>query len=390
MKTTVATALARGNAGQAAASLAASIRADIERPALAIVFASTAQPLEAMMAGIAKAFPDTVLIGTSTAGEFTEQEEANGSASMFAVAGDYRAHVGIGVGLKANTERAIIDCVAGLPKTMDGFPHRTAIVLIDGLAGVGEEATLLAATHLGTDVQIAGASAADDWQVKNTFVAAGTRVSSDAVAIMMIYSKERLGVGVAHGHEPFTDEVRVTRAEGSVVYEIDGRPAWDVWREKTRDEALKDGVDPDKLASAGETLQFFARFEAGIETGDAYKIRPPFLRLPEGALAFSCGIPQGTPMRLMRSSPDRQLASARQAARRAKESFGARAIMGAVVFDCACRKVLLTDNFFSAVQSVSEELGGVKVAGFESYGEIALNQGDWSGFHNATTVLLAF
>jgi hypothetical protein len=390
MKTTVATGLARGSADDVAAALAKTVRDQVEAPALAVVFGSTAQPLEPLMAGLTRALPNTALIGASTTGEFTEKEEANGSASIFAVGGDFKAHVGIGLGLKANTEQAIQDAISGLPKSVHGFAHRTAIMLIDGLAGVGEEAALLASMHLGPDVPIAGAAAGDDWQVKRTYVAAGTKVATDAVVMMMIFSKEPLGVGVAHGHQPFAGGVAVTRAEGSVVFELDGRPAWDVWLEKTREEAKKDGIDVDALSGPGETLQFFARFEGGISTGKEFKIRPPFMRLPDGALAFACGIPQGTVLRLMRSSPERQLESARDAARRARARFGPRPIAGAMVFDCACRKLLLKDDFFSAVKAVSDELGGAKVAGFESYGEIALNQGDWSGFHNATTVLVAF
>lgn len=37
-----------------------------------------------------------------------------------------------------------------------------------------------------------------------------------------------------------------------------------------------------------------------------------------------------------------------------------------------------------------EELGGAPLAGFETYGEIALDAGDMSGFHNTTSVVLAF
>lgn len=391
MKTTVATGLARGDVKDAANALAAKVREQVDQPAFAVVFGSTAQPLEPLMTALSLALPNTVLIGASTAGEFTEQEEGTGAASIFAVAGDFKAHLGIGLGLKANPERAVQEAIAGLPPRVEGLPHRTAIMLIDGLAGVGEEAALLAAMLLGSDVQLAGAGAGDDWQVKGTHVAAGTRVATDAVAMMMIYSRERLGVGVAHGHRPFSpDEVTVTRAAGSVVYEFDGRPAWDVWLDKTRAEALKDGIDVDAITTPGETLQFFARFEAGIATGSEFKNRPPFMRLPDGALAFACGIPEGTPMRIMRSSPQQQLDSARDAARRARATFGDRPVVGALVFDCACRKVLLEENFLAAVKGMSDELGGAKVAGFESYGEIAVAEGDWSGFHNATTVLVAF
>ena len=51
---------------------------------------------------------------------------------------------------------------------------------------------------------------------------------------------------------------------------------------------------------------------------------------------------------------------------------------------------LLGEDFSRAVRGMSEELGGVPLAGFEAYGDVALNVGDFSGFHNATTVVLAF
>ena len=41
--------------------------------------------------------------------------------------------------------------------------------------------------------------------------------------------------------------MKVTRASGSTVYEIEGRPAWDVWAERTREVALRNGQDPSKL-----------------------------------------------------------------------------------------------------------------------------------------------
>lgn len=63
---------------------------------------------------------------------------------------------------------------------------------------------------------------------------------------------------------------------------------------------------------------------------------------------------------------------------------------GAVVFDCICRNLILGDAFQSAVSAMHEELGGAPLAGFETYGEIALDAGDMSGFHNTTSVVLAF
>jgi len=392
METRVATALASGSVQDATRALAKDVRSGLgdAAPQLLVVFGSTEQPLGELLARLQAEFPEAALLGCSTAGEFTQRQEANASVSVFALAGDYRVHTGLGAGLKESPDAAVGSAIRALPSKVEGYPHRTVVLLIDGLAGMGEEATLLAATLLGPDVPIAGAAAGDDWKVKSTVVGCGGRAIVDGVAVAMIHSKKPLGIGVAHGHRPFSDVLKITKAQGNVVHEIDGRPAWEVWAEKTRPEALKDGIDPDKLVTAGESLQYFARFEAGVAVGKEFKIRPPFFRIPDGSLGFSCGIVEGTEFRLMRSDPELQLESAREAARRARGQLGDQPIAGALVFDCACRKVLLQDGFFSAVQAISSELGDAKVAGFESYGEIALNQQDFSGFHNATTVLLAF
>ena len=41
-------------------------------------------------------------------------------------------------------------------------------------------------------------------------------------------------------------------------------------------------------------------------------------------------------------------------------------------------------------ESFTTGSGGAPIAGFETYGEIALDVGDMSGFHNTTSVVLAF
>ena len=57
------------------------------------------------------------------------------------------------------------------------------------------------------------------------------------------------------------------------------------------------------------------------------------------------------------------------------------------------RAPVLLAAFSSTRQPLGEvfvELGGAALAGFETYGEIALDVGDMSGFHNTTSVVLAF
>jgi methyl-accepting chemotaxis protein len=272
---------------------------------------------------------------------------------------------------------------------VDGYPHRTAILLLDPLAGNGEEATLLVSALLGGDVRLAGGAAGDDLAMKATFVGHGERVAGDALVVAVLFSKAPLGVGVCHGHAPISEPLRVTKAEGGVVHEIEGRPAWSVWQEETRESAAARGVDPAALAEA-EVGGFLLRYEAGLASGSEYKIRAPLARAADGSISFACGIPEGSLIRITESVPERQIDSARAAARRARAQLGAAPVAGALVFDCICRNLILGDDFCKATGAIAEELGGAKIAGFETYGEIALDAGDMSGFHNTTSVVLAF
>ena len=266
-------------------------------------------------------------------------------------------------------------------------------MLFDGLAGVGEEATLQAAMLLGDDVKVAGAAAGDDWAVKETVVGATVkgeaRTATDAVVVCVIHSKKPLGVGVRHGHEPFTAPFRVTRSSGSVVYELDGKPAWDRYVELTREQALADGhPDPATMTSATEQLEHFSRYSAAVRAGAEWRNRTPLVKHPDGSLLFTCGIAEGTMLTILKSDGDAQVKSARRAAKDALAAVSGRAV-GALVFDCVCRKVVLGARFKETARAIADELQA-PLAGFESYGEVSLQAGDFSGFHNATTVVLAF
>lgn len=372
------------NDGAAGSKLSANVKDQLasSEAKLLIVFASPKHPLASLMETIGREFPKAIALGVSSSGEFTEKGDAKGAASIFALAGDYEVVAGIGKGLKANPEKAVADALADLPRSKPGFDHCTAVLLLDPLAGNGEETTLAAAALLGEGVRLAGGAAGDDLKMSSTEVAVGKNASSDAVAIALIFSKKPLGVGVSHGHSPLgkSGPLKVTKSSGNVVSEIEGRPAWDVWLEKT-------GVSAPAKADEGAYL---LTYEAGLAAGNAYKIRAPLSRNDDGSINFACGIPEGAVVRITESTPARQIESARDAARKAREQLGGNVPAGAIVFDCICRNLILKTDFEKAVKGMSEELAGAPLAGFETYGEIALDVGDMSGFHNTTSVVLAF
>lgn len=389
MATTVATSLTSGTPEAAISALLGDLRTGLsgEAPALVMLFASTAHPLGDAMRAAVDAFPGAIVLGSQTAGEFTEHGDAKQAIAGVAVAGAYRVFAGMGKGLRASPERAVEEATSGLPSELFGFPHRTAILLLDPMAGNGEETTLLAASILGEDARIVGGAAGDDLHMRAPQVGLGAMVAGDAVVVATIFSKAPLGIGVCHGHQPMSQPLRVTKAEANLVVEIGGRPAWEVWTENTREHAAARGIDVSRMTEE-EVGAFLLQYEGGLSAGDDYKMRAPLAREGTG-IRFATAVPEGTVLRITESTVEEQIASAREAARRARVQLGCKAA-GAVVFDCICRNLILKEGFRTAVAGISEELNGAPIAGFETYGEIALDIGSLSGFHNTTSVVLAF
>jgi methyl-accepting chemotaxis protein len=391
-KTRVATALSRAKRPTTAADeILRSLGEGLEgaSPVLLVVFASPVVPLAELLPLLTARFPKAVVIGATSAGEFTQERDAKGSTSVFAVAGDVKVTAAMGCGLRADTERAVQDATKDLGAPDESHPHAMTLLLFDPLAGSGETVTLLVAAALGDGAPIAGGAAGDDLKMVETMVGLGKAVATDALVVARVYTRAPLGLGVAHGHQPLSPPLRVTKAEGAVVHEIEGRPAWDVWRAETRAAGHAVGIDVDALAPEAEGA-FFLRFEAGLASGDGfYKIRAPLARKGT-AIHFATEMPEGSVIRITQSVPEDQVASAKVAARRARAALGGGPVAGALVFDCICRNLILGTDFVRAVHGMQDELGGAPLAGFETYGEVALDETETSGFHNTTSVVVAF
>lgn len=390
MPTRIATHLNEGAPEQALPGVCDALSETLgEAPGLVLAFATSKHPLGSVTGPLSQRFPGATVLGASTAGEFTETGDAKNACAFFALAGDYKLFSGMGRGLAADPNRAITEALREVPREVAGYPHCTGVLLLDPLAGNGEEATLLTATALGPRVKLAGGAAGDDLAMKETFVAHGSSAASDALVISLIFSKQPLAVGVDHGHKPLSRSLQVTSAAAGKVNTVNGRPAWDVWREETEAYAATLGLDVRTLSPAEEGA-YLLRFEAGLSAGAETKVRAPLSRNADGSINFACGMPEGTHFCITESNAERQIESARRAATKASRQLGARGSAGAVIFDCICRNLILGDAFGDAVRGMSQALGDVPIAGFETYGEIALDAGDFSGFHNTTSVVLAF
>ncbi|MFN3966536.1 MAG: FIST signal transduction protein [Endomicrobiia bacterium] len=354
-----------------------------------IVFSSSKYDYQSVVNGIREVTGNVPLIGCSSAGEFTEEATMKESVACAVISSDtHRFFAGLGTDLRKDEIECIKQATSEFPTSVEDYPYLSSIILVDGLAGKGEETVLATVATLGPNVKFSGGAAADDLKFKQTYVFCGDKVATDACSIALVASKIPVFIGVKHGHVPISPPLVVTKADKNIVYEINNKPAFEIWKEYTRESAKKIGIDVDNITEMEAIQNFFTRYEAGLLTGGDYKIRwLGGTTTTEGPICFPCVIYEGMVLRVMESPKENQIASAKKAAEIALSASKGAKLAGAIIFDCVCRAVILGDDFSKAVNEIKNVLQ-VPLIGFETYGEIAMEIGQLSGFHNTTTVVL--
>ncbi|MEZ3117901.1 FIST signal transduction protein [Halobaculum sp. MBLA0147] len=398
-KAMTTTQLARGLASDEdaqttteAALTAATDGAPDAPPTLALAFVDAGYDVSVVQKTLTENLPAvTPLIGATTAGEFIDGTVEEGGIVVALIHSD---DLEVATALIEDVGDDVIGTTAAIADELpaaEDLPHEhtVAINLHDGLSGAGEQITLALSQQLG-NVPMAGGSAGDGLQLSETTVFTGDTVSSTGLAVALLNSPQPFGVASNHGHEPISDELEVTSADGNTVHELNGEPAFDVYREEVQDLAMDwHEINVNDLTAGSEEFNdLLTRFEFGVPTTDGdLKIRWPGLtETPDGSIQFATSIPEGTTVRVCYSPLDEQVPAAREATAAAADTLETDP-GGALVFECFCRQLMLGDDFVDAVDAVSQE-AGVPLAGLETYGEVSMNRDDTSGYHNATTSVL--
>lgn len=357
------------------------------QPSVGFLFASPAHDIGRALRAAREASGANV-IGCSTAGEITERGLTHGGLALLLVASDtIAAHAGFSLGLRSDA-RSVADRLdhglreAGEVAAAAGRTHLTSVVLTDGLAGTGERLVDDLHERAAAGAQIVGGAAGDEGKFQSTVVGADARAARDAAAALHVFDTTRWGVGVNHGLRPTTERMRVTRATGNVVHELDGRPAFSAYQEH----AATRGVD---LAPQRASAYLIGN-ELGVHSFDKIeRVRAPLSAQSDGSLSCAAEIPTGSMVSILDGEPDSMIHAARAAATEAKRSLGERRAAGVLLFDCVCRGMILKAKFQRELEAVRSTFGTVPVAGFLTYGEIARYGGRRDGWHNATAVVVA-
>lgn len=358
-------------------------------PSLVIVFCSVRQNQEEVISGVRDISGETLLAGCSSAGEITNEGVYDGGVAVMAIESDEMEFVlGYERDLAGEPRKAGAKLAQDI-KNQLSFESKCILLFTDILKGSGSDVVRGVKDVLGNNLFILGAAAGDDFLFKETYQYLNDKVLRSSIVGIGISGDIAIGAGIKHGWSPIGMPMKVTKSNGAVLEELDGKPAFSVYKNYFKGKAEEIKKEP--LVRLAITYPLGMEIEGGAEL----LIRYPITADNKGAITCTAEIPTGSEVRFMIGSKEDAINAAKEAALQAKEQLKGKDIKAVIVFDCIARKKLLGRDAFEEIEAIKSILGeNVPILGFYSYGEIAPLDGDIatgnSIFHNETFLVLAF
>jgi hypothetical protein len=229
---------------------------------------------------------------------------------------------------------------------------------------------------LGSELPIVGGTTCDQWKFKQTYQFFGQEVLSDALPILLLSGNVLWGHGVSSGWVPIGKKGIATKVEGNVLYEVDGQPAFEFYRDYS-----------------GEILPTpayrLAVFEPNQENWYMRTSNGAYDQA-SGSITFFADIPLHAEIQVVRANRDEIVNSARLSMQQALAHYPGSQPTVALFFSCTGRIHALGSRTKEEYEVMQPELSTeVTCAGFYTYGEIApLRPNSQAQFHNETFVTL--
>lgn len=310
-------------------------------------------------------YPNANIVLCSTAGEITDTMVRDNSLSLCAVHFE-KTHLSFeeGVVQKDDDGKKIgAELAERLEK--DGLRH--VLLFSDGLKVNGTSLVEGILKNIPNTVTVTGGLVGDGPDFKETVVGLNGMPKSGNVVLIGLYGSDiKIGYGSLGGWDSFGPDRLVTKSEKNVLYELDNRPALNLYKQYLGDQAAN-------LPSSG--LLFPLKLQLGKGDESAEVVRT-LLSVDEEnqSMTFAGDIPEGYKVTLMKANFEKLVDGAAGAAEMSKSSLDNTAPEFALLVSCIGRKLVLKERIEAETEAVKEKLGGgdaTYITGFYSYGEIS-------------------
>ncbi|WHZ23186.1 MAG: FIST C-terminal domain-containing protein [Nitrospira sp.] len=327
------------------------------------------------------ACPRSHVLGCSTAGEIHGSEVSDESLVIAALRFEntrvQTAQVAV------HSPKDSYAAGASIAAQLNAPALRGILVLSDGLRVNGSELVKGLNDGLGGTVIVTGGLAGDGTSFKRTWVITERTPQSGYVTAVGLYGDHvRIGQGSKGGWDQFGPTRLVTKSDGNVLYELDGRPALQLYKDYLGDRATG-------LPATG--LLFPLALRGSWSNGKSLVRTVLAIDEATQSMTFAGDIPQGAFAQLMRADFDRLIQGASDAAELTVHGFHSShpALPTlSIAISCVGRRLVLGERTEEETEATLDILPqGSRQVGFYSYGEISSCACGVCDLHNQTMTL---
>ena len=318
-------------------------------------------------------YPNANIVGCSTAGNILDDtvDEYEVVATAISFEKGY-----IKVFSTQLTQNKMLENTSTLINSIEKEKLKHIFVLAPGLINGSD---IVNGIELNENITISGALAADEYKFESTYLFTDDNSGNDLLIVVGFYGESiSTSIGCDTGWDEFGATRIVTKSKGNIVYEIDHKPAIELYKKYLGNKIH----DLPKSA-----LRFPLSIKDNID--DPNEVILVMMGINhDGSLMYGGDIKEGSILKLMKTNVSNLLDGALLSAKAVKEHNKKRSFSLAI--SCSARRSVLQ-------QYCSEELAIVKgalpsntnIIGFYSYGEITpfSNKLSKSLLHNQTMTI---
>jgi hypothetical protein len=326
-------------------------KAGVSKPDFVFMFGSIGYDQPSLVQTVREATGGAPLSGCSAEGTLNgdDADESNFSVVVSAISSDnLQWHNGLAAGLEADPravgKRVAKDLLAHLSTDTIGlfiFPDglKDFVVPTENLVDyffAGLEENLPSERFL--PMWGGGANTNFDNMALPSYQYCDDEVITDGVSYALLSGKARAGWAISHGCIPIGGERIVTRGQGNIIYEIDGKPAMEVFEEYIPEGALTDDRDWWRYA-----ISLALCFKAPSYMKDEeYIVRGmPSVSMADGSITVQTEVPEGTSVWLSSRDKEKISTGFDRMAAQIKEQLGGEKPKLVFQFECATRGKLM-------------------------------------------------
>jgi hypothetical protein len=326
---------------------------------------------------LAKQFPDAHIVSLSTSGNiFKEEVDDDTLVANFIQLEKTKVRT-----LVTNVAQQVSSFEAGveIAAHLKGDDLCHVMIFSDGAKVNGSE--LVRGLSKDLNVPVTGGLAGDGARFEKTLVGLDSPPTEGNIVGIGFYGSN-LSVGYSHfgGWDSFGPERIVTRSEGNILFELDGKSALELYKTYLGEKAKE---------LPGSALLFPLSMRQDATSNNLTRT---ILSIREdGGMVFAGEMPEGSTVQLMKANFERLIDASSMAAETSFEKMQLGAEL-AILISCVGRKLVLGQRVEEEVEAVRDVLGpNPTMSGFYSYGEISSIVGTpGCELHNQTMTITVF